>query len=66
MTNNLTDESGYVFTAPYGPDASSGQVGTYITDIDGNPVWFKSVPDDNMENLGFRVQEYQGEPVLTT
>lgn len=66
VKNALSDKSGFVFTAPYAPGAATGQTGTYITDIDGNPVWFKSVPDTSMENLGFRVQTYQGKPVLTT
>lgn len=64
--NSLTDTSGYIFTAPYAPGAATGQTGTYITDVDGNPVWFKPVPGTSMENLGFRVQTYQGKPVLTT
>lgn len=66
MKNALSDKSGFVFTAPYAPGAATGQTGTYITDIDGNPVWFKAVPGTSMENLGFRVQTYQGKPVLTT
>lgn len=66
LKNSLTDKSGYVFTAPYAPGVATGQTGTYITDVDGNPVWFKAVPGTNMENLGFRVQTYQGKPVLTT
>ncbi len=64
--NSLTDKSGLVFTAPYAPGSATGQTGTYITDIDGNPVWFKAVPDTSLVNLGFRVQTYQGKPVLTT
>jgi len=66
VKNALSDKSGFVFTAPYAPGAATGQTGTYITDIDGNPVWFKAVPGTSMENLGFRVQTYQGKPVLTT
>lgn len=66
LKNTLTDTSGYIFTAPYAPGAATGQTGTYITDVDGNPVWFKAVPGTSMENLGFRVQTYQGKPVLTT
>ncbi len=62
----LTDKSGLVFTAPYAPGSATGQTGTYITDVDGNPVWFKAVPDTSLVNLGFRVQTYQGKPVLTT
>lgn len=64
--NSLTDTSGLVFTAPYAPGSATGQTGTYITDVDGNPVWFKAVPDTSLVNLGFRVQTYQGKPVLTT
>jgi hypothetical protein len=64
--NSLTDSSGLVFTAPYAPGSATGQTGTYITDINGNPVWFQAVPDTSLVNLGFRVQTYQGKPVLTT
>lgn len=66
LKNSLSDRSGLVFTAPYAPGAATGQTGTYITDVDGNPVWFKAVPDTSLANLGFRVQTYQGKPVLTT
>lgn len=64
--NSLTDASDLVFTAPYAPGAATGQTGTYITDVDGNPVWFKPVPDTSIANLGFRVQTYQGKKVLTS
>lgn len=66
LTNTLTDTSGYVFTAPYGPSAPSSEVGASITALDGTPVWFKPVPGSSMANLGLRVQQYQGTPVLTT
>jgi len=66
LKNSLTDKSDLVLTAPYAPGAATGQTGTYITDVDGNPVWFKPVPDSSVTNLGFRVQTYQGKPVLTT
>lgn len=66
LKNTTSDTSGLIFTAPYAPGSATGQTGTYITDAAGNPVWFKAVPDTDMENLGFRVQSYQGKPVLTT
>ena len=66
LKNSLSDKSGLILTAPYAPGAATGQTGTYITDVDGNPVWFKPVPDTSVTNLGFRVQTYQGKPVLTT
>jgi hypothetical protein len=54
-------EPGYEFVAPYtGP----GQAGPMILDQNGGLVWFKRLPR-NTSASDFRVQEYQGKPVLT-
>jgi hypothetical protein len=50
--------SGYVFVAP---KLGEGEHGPMIFDDVGRPVWFR----DGSYALNFRVQEYQGEPVLT-
>jgi hypothetical protein len=50
--------SGYVFVAP---KLGEGEHGPMIFDDAGRPVWFR----DGLYALNFRVQEYQGEPVLT-
>jgi hypothetical protein len=51
-------DSGYVFVAP---KLGEGEHGPMIFDDVGRPVWFR----DGLYALNFRVQEYQGEPVLT-
>ncbi len=49
------------FVAPYtGP----GQAGPMILDQNGGLVWFKPLPR-NTSATNFRVQEYEGRPVLT-
>jgi hypothetical protein len=54
-------EPGYEFVAPYtGP----GQAGPMILDQNGGLVWFKRLPR-NTSAADFRVQEYEGKPVLT-
>ncbi len=54
-------EPGYEFVAPYtGP----GQAGPMILDQNGGLVWFKRLAR-NTSASDFRVQEYQGKPVLT-
>jgi hypothetical protein len=53
--------AGDVFLAPYtGP----GQAGPMILDPSGAVVWFQPLPR-NVSAADFRVQEYQGRPVLT-
>ncbi len=53
-------EPGYVFIAPQ--RKSAGQHGPMIVGNDGQLVWFR--PMDKKAN-NFRVQHYQGKPVLT-
>lgn len=59
---------GLVFVGPYAayPDQPVGQTGPLIMDNAGNPVWFLPVSSTNKEQVtDFRVQSYQGQPVLT-
>ncbi len=52
---------GEVFVAPYtGP----GQAGPMILDQNGGLVWFKPLPT-NTSATNFKVQQYDGQPVLT-
>lgn len=59
--------SGLIFLAPYGfsSDAMYGQPGSLIVDNEGNPIWFRPLSSPNLMNTDFRVQTYQGDPVLT-
>jgi Arylsulfotransferase (ASST) len=52
---------GYEFVAPY---AGPGQAGPMIVEPDGSLVWFKPLPRYTSAT-NFRVQAYQGKPVLT-
>ena len=36
-----------------------------ILDNDGQPVWFRPVPNEGEDAMDFKVQRYRGEPVLT-
>lgn len=52
---------GYLFL---GPRDGEGQNGPTIVDDQGEVVWFQPL-EDPMAAMEFRVQEYEGEPVLT-
>jgi hypothetical protein len=52
---------GEEFVAPY---AGPGQAGPMILDQSGGLVWFDPLPT-HTSATGFRVQEYEGRPVLT-
>jgi len=52
---------GEEFVAPY---AGPGQAGPMILDQSGGLVWFKPLPP-HTSATNFRVQEYEGRPVLT-
>lgn len=58
---------GLIFLAPYGfSDASMvGQPGSLILDSLGNPFWFRPLDSPNLMNTDFRVQTFEGKPVLT-
>lgn len=59
--------SGLLFVAPYTLYEATmiGQTGSLIMDQKGNPIWFKPLPSIYLQNAEFRVQCYQGRPVLT-
>jgi Arylsulfotransferase (ASST). len=58
---------GLLFVAPYTSFEAPmiGQTGALIMDQSGNPVWFRPLKDRFVQNTDFRVQVYQGKPVLT-
>jgi hypothetical protein len=58
--HTATDEGSF-FVAPKGGTIDSGPM---IVDGDGDLVWFQHVPD-GVQATDFRVQTYEGEPVLT-
>jgi hypothetical protein len=53
---------GYIFVAP---KEGTGQYGPMIVDNSGQPVWFRPLQNEDDVAMDFRVQYYQGEPVLT-
>ena len=61
--------SGYVFVAPkrgvLAPQSGPGQNGLMILDDSGQLVWFYSLQDQGKSATDFKVQSYQGRPVLT-
>jgi len=58
---------GYVFVAPKnGPgETGPGQRGPMIVDNEGRPVWFRPLREDGVDAMDFKVQRYEGRPVLT-
>ncbi|HKP90505.1 MAG TPA: arylsulfotransferase family protein [Thermoleophilaceae bacterium] len=52
---------GHIFLAPKGPGSQGGPT---ILDPDGRLVWFRPMPGA-LQAYNFRVQRYQGKPVLT-
>jgi hypothetical protein len=59
--NSPATAPGDLFLAPY---SGPGQYGPMILDGNGQLVWFKALPHQ-ARAADFRVQEYQGQPVLT-
>ncbi len=53
---------GEIFIAPY---SGPGQYGPMILDEDGAVVWFKPLSPTGTRAADFRVQQYEGKPVLT-
>ncbi len=53
---------GYIFVAP---KEGIGQHGPMVIDNSGQPVWFHPVHSEDDVAMDFKVQHYQGEPVLT-
>lgn len=58
---------GFLFVAPYASFQAtlSGQTGSLIMDQAGNPVWFDALDSRYTQHMDFRVQTYNGQPVLT-
>lgn len=58
---------GLIFVAPYAfsEHAMYGQSGSLIIDNTGNPFWFRSLSTPNLMNTDFRVQQLNGQSVLT-
>jgi hypothetical protein len=60
---------GYIFVAPkrgfLAPKTGAGQNGPMIIDSGGQPVWFFSLQEKGKSATDFKVQSYQGQPVLT-
>jgi hypothetical protein len=53
---------GDLFLAPY---SGPGQYGPMILDENGGLLWFKALSPQSTRAADFRVQEYEGKPVLT-
>ncbi len=65
LTSKPGVERGLVFVAPkITPPSATIQNGPEIVDDHGRPVWFQAV-GPNEQAANFRVQEYQGQQVLT-
>jgi hypothetical protein len=60
-TNSGRQSPGDLFLAPY---AGPGEYGPMILDAGGGLIWFRSLPS-GARAADLRVQEYEGEPVLT-
>ncbi|ARN83662.1 hypothetical protein B1812_14150 [Methylocystis bryophila] len=65
--NDPSTYSGLIFLGPYAysDNAEYGQPGSLILDNSGNPVWFRPLSSPNLMNTDFRVQQFNGRPVLT-
>ena len=57
-----TATGGDLFLAPY---SGVGQYGPMILDEHGELIWFKSLSPAGTRAANFRVQQYEGKPVLT-
>jgi len=66
-TNDPGTASGFLFVAPYTVygETMIGQTGVLMIDQEGNPVWFRPLDSRYLQNTDFRVQLYNGYPVLT-
>ncbi len=66
-TFNPGTSSGLIFLAPYGFSsvATYGQSGALILDNEGTPFWFRPLTSPNLMNTDFRMQTFNGKPVLT-
>lgn len=67
LTLKKGTSSGFIFVAPYAfsEHALYGQPGSLILNSEGIPFWFRPLSSPNLMNTDFRVQEFEGKPVLT-
>jgi hypothetical protein len=65
-TGDASASGGHLFAAPFhaANTPAVSQYGPLIVDTKGNPIWFKPLPEGTSATA-FRVQQYQGKPVLT-
>ncbi len=61
-THSPGTSPGYLFLAPY---SGPGQYGPMILDENGSLVWFEALSPRGTRAANFRVQQYEGRPVLT-
>lgn len=61
-THAAGTDSGELFIAPY---SGPGQYGPMILDEDGALLWFKPLSPAGTRAADFRMQQYEGKPVLT-
>ena len=62
VSSKAQTATGDLFLAPY---SGVGQYGPMILDEHGNLVWFKPLSPAGTRAADFRVQQYEGKPVLT-
>lgn len=62
VSSNAQTATGEMFLAPY---SGIGQYGPMILDEHGGLVWFKPLSPAGARAADFRVQQYEGKPVLT-
>jgi hypothetical protein len=62
VSSNAQTATGEMFLAPY---SGIGQYGPMILDEHGGLVWFKPLSPAGARAADFRVQQYDGKPVLT-
>jgi hypothetical protein len=62
VSSTANTATGDLFVAPY---SGVGQYGPMILGEHGELVWFKSLSPPGARAANFRVQEYEGKPVLT-
>lgn len=60
---SLVRDDMYAFLGPKDLDRGSAMQGAMIVDAEGNPVWIANTGENSAFDL--RVQQHQGEPVLT-
>ena len=62
VSSKAQTATGEMFLAPY---SGIGQYGPMILNVHGELIWFKSLSPAGTRAADFRVQQYEGRPVLT-